>query len=248
MNTLTVIVLLILAVFALNGYSRGFVKTVTGMFFFVLTAVLVYYTTPYVSDFLKNQTPVYRIVERSCQGLLEDMMSAGPDDGKEEAESAEYGVDIWQEVPRAEQSGIIDSLPLPESLKTQLKDKNNSFTYENLAAETFGQYLAGYLASLVFHIIIYVVTFLLVSLVLRLTVMTLDVIVSLPVLHGVNQIFGLVLGLVQGIAVIWLAFLVLTVFLHTDFGAKIMEMVNESAVLRALYNSNLFLKSLFRMG
>ena len=149
MNTLTVIVLLILAVFALNVYSRGFVKTVTGMFFFVLTAVLVYYTTPYVSDFLKNQTPVYRIVERSCQGLLEDMMSAGPDDGKEEAESAEYGVDIWQEVPRAEQSGIIDSLPLPESLKTQLKDNNNSFTYENLAAETFGQYLAGYLASLV---------------------------------------------------------------------------------------------------
>lgn len=233
MNTLTIIVLLILAVFALNGYSRGLVKTLTNMFFFVLTAVLVYYATPYVSSFLKTQTPVYRMAERKCEDLAENLISSGTGTG--------------EDVPRAGQSELIKSLPLPDSLKTQLIDNNNSFSYESLAAETFTQYIAGYMASLLLNILVYVITFFLVNLLLRMTVMTLDVITDLPVLHGINQFFGLVLGLLQGVAVIWIGFLVLTVLVHTDFGTKLMAMVNESAVLSMLYNSNIFLRYLFRL-
>ena len=103
------------------------------------------------------------------------------------------------------------------------------------------------MASLLLNILVYVITFFLVNLLLRMTVMTLDVITDLPVLHGINQFFGLVLGLLQGVAVIWIGFLVLTVLVHTDFGTKLMAMVNESAVLSMLYNSNIFLRYLFRL-
>ena len=61
MNLLTIIILLVLLVFAINGYMRGFARTLTSLLFFVFSGVLVYYSTPYVNDFLKTQTPVVLI-------------------------------------------------------------------------------------------------------------------------------------------------------------------------------------------
>ena len=201
MNTLTIIVLLALAVFALNGYMKGFVKTLTSMLFFVLTAVLVYYATPYVSSFLKTKTPVYNIVEQQCAKLVEGIVLSG------DLEESGNEDETQQDVPRARQSEIIKALPLPKSLQTELLDNNNSFSYEHLAAQTFGQYIAKYLASLILNIVTYMIAFILISILLRVTIMTLDVITNLPVLHGINQVLGLGLGLLQGVAAVWLAFL-----------------------------------------
>lgn len=231
MNTLTVIVLLVLAVFAINGYIRGFVKTLASMFLFVLAAVLVYYATPYVSSFLSTATPLHSIVEKKCGEFL-----AGNDEEQK-----------MQEMSRQEQDEWIDELPLPEILKEQLRDNNNSYIYENLMADTFGQYFARYFADLILNILSYVITFVFVTLILRMMVMTLDIITRLPVLKGANRMMGLLLGAVQGVAVLWLAFLVLTVFAHTESGGKLMTMVNESPFLSMMYNMNLFLKYLFRI-
>ena len=67
MNLLTIIILLVLLVFAINGYMRGFARTLTSLLFFVFSGVLVYYSTPYVNDFLKTQTPVYSFVESNAR-------------------------------------------------------------------------------------------------------------------------------------------------------------------------------------
>ena len=72
MNLLTIIILLVLLVFAINGYMRGFARTLTSLLFFVFSGVLVYYSTPYVNDFLKTQTPVYSFVESKCETLVKD--------------------------------------------------------------------------------------------------------------------------------------------------------------------------------
>mgnify|MGYP000411712911 CR=1 FL=1 len=38
----------------------------------MFSGVLVYYSTPYVNDFLKTQTPVYSFVESKCETLVKD--------------------------------------------------------------------------------------------------------------------------------------------------------------------------------
>ena len=81
MNLLTIIILLVLLVFAINGYMRGFARTLTSLLFFVFSGVLVYYSTPYVNDFLKTQTPVYSFVESKCKTLVEDAIMDKLDKG-----------------------------------------------------------------------------------------------------------------------------------------------------------------------
>lgn len=222
--------MLVLAFFTLNGYRRGFVKTLASMIFFVLTAVLVHYSTPYVSDFLKTETPLYGIIEEKCAEAF------WKNDAVEE---------MTKEISKKEQIRLIEELPLPETLKEQLTENNNGFIYEALGVESFRQYLSAYLASLVIKMLAYVVTFILIMIILKMTVMTLDIITSLPVIKGVNQTLGLGLGLVQGLAFIWIAFLAVTALAHTDFGGKLLVMIQESEMLSLLYGWNPVLKYLF---
>jgi len=228
MNVLTIIVLIIFLVFILNGYRKGFIRKFASMFFFIAASVLVYLATPHISSFLKNYTPVYKVIEDKCeQAFLTD-------DGNAEEETSQL-----------EQIKFIENLEIPEVLQKQLTSNNNKSVYENLAVESFKNYIVSYLATLILNIISYVVTFILVSVILRLAIKALDVMAKLPIIHGINQFLGLFLGLLQGVLVVWLIFLVITIFSSTSAGRQLLLMVSESPILTFIYDSNLLLKFLF---
>ena len=227
MNVLTWIILLILAAFTLSGWSRGFVRVFAGMFFFLASTVLVYYATPYISDFIKENTPIYQAVEENCREMLK---------GGE-----------GQENSGLEQKKFIEGLGLPEALETQLLGGSDSGSSVDRAVEGVSDYLAEYMAGLILNILTFVVTLAVVNLVLRMTVLTLDNLAKLPVLNSINKAFGMVLGAAQGLLVVWVAFLVITAFGNTDAGRKLLEMIHESPILDFLYNINIFLKIMLRM-
>ena len=227
MNVLTWIILLILAAFTLSGWSRGFVRVFAGMFFFLASTVLVYYATPYISDFIKENTPIYQAVEENCREMLK---------GGE-----------GQENSGLEQKKFIEGLGLPEALEKQLLGGSDSGSSVDRAVEGVSDYLADYMAGLILNILTFVVTLAVVNLVLRMTVLTLDNLAKLPVLNSINKAFGMVLGAAQGLLVVWVAFLVITAFGNTDAGRKLLEMIHESPILDFLYNINIFLKIMLRM-
>ena len=227
MNVLTWIILLILAAFTLSGWSRGFVRVFAGMFFFLASTVLVYYATPYISDFIKENTPIYQAVEENCREMLK---------GGE-----------GQENSGLEQKKFIEGLGLPEALEKQLLGGSDSGSSVDRAVEGVSDYLAEYMAGLILNILTFVVTLAVVNLVLRMTVLTLDNLEKLPVLNSINKAFGMVLGAAQGLLVVWVAFLVITAFGNTDAGRKLLEMIHESPILDFLYNINIFLKIMLRM-
>ncbi len=227
MNVLTWIILLILAAFTLSGWSRGFVRVFAGMFFFLASTALVYYATPYISDFIKENTPIYQAVEENCREMLK---------GGE-----------GQENSGLEQKKFIEGLGLPEALEKQLLGGSDSGSSVDRAVEGVSDYLAEYMAGLILNILTFVVTLAVVNLVLRMTVLTLDNLAKLPVLNSINKAFGMVLGAAQGLLVVWVAFLVITAFGNTDAGRKLLEMIHESPILDFLYNINIFLKIMLRM-
>lgn len=228
MNVFTVLVLLILAAFALNGWKRGFVRVFTHMFFFLASAALVYFATPYISGFLKDYTPIYGMVEENCREALGER--AGQQEGS-----------------RLEQKKFIEEMGLPEILEKQLVSGNNGENYQGMDITGFSDYLSGYMAGLILNILTFVIALVLVHLILRMTILTLDNLSKLPVLHSINQTLGMILGIGQGLLVVWVAFLVITAFSGTEAGQKLMLMIHESPVLDFLYNMNIFLEYLLQI-
>ncbi len=144
---------------------------------------------------------------------------------------------------RIEQTKFIESLPLPQSIKDQMETFNNENGYQKLGATDFGSYIINYFASLVMNILAYAVTLLISWLIIRIILGTLSVFTRLPIVGVADHMLGLLLGLVQGVLIVWALFLVLSMFATTPAGAAMMEEINRTPFLSTLYNVNPFLKS-----
>lgn len=235
MNVLTIIVLLLLIVLALNGYRKGFIKVFASMSFFILASVLVYFANPYVSQFLKDHTPVYAAIEKQCEEVLQKEGGRLSGDNKEEVKA---------KTEKSDQLQLIEELPIPQILKDQLTSTGSQNEFNLLDTSDFTKYIAAYMADAILSILSFVVTVIVVTLILRLSVMTLNIVANLPVLNGANRVLGLALGLVQGILTVWFAFLVITLFSQTDMGKQLLNLINESMILTYIYDNNIFLRFL----
>ena len=227
MNILTGIIIIIFLLFMIRGYRRGLIKSLASVISLAASVVLVSFVTPYVSQFLQEQTPVYTYVMEKCQKSF----TVSP---KEKEES----------VTKTAQEQAIEELQVPDMLKNLLISNNTEKTYKELAVNSFNDYVPKFMANLIMNIISFVITWLIVASFIWLAVMTLDVIANLPIIHGVNQMLGLVLGAGQALVIVWIIFLAITVIASTAIGKQLMEMIEKSILLSQIYNGNVFLKLL----
>ena len=144
---------------------------------------------------------------------------------------------------RVEQTKFIENLPLPQSIKDQMETFNNENGYQKLGASDFGSYIIHYIASLIMNILAYAVTLFAVWLIIRLILGALSVFRYLPIVGTADHLLGLILGLVQGVLIIWGLFLLLSLFSTTQIGTGLMREIHASGFLSFLYNTNPFLNS-----
>ena len=257
---LTGIVLLIFLLFMIRGYRRGLIKSLASVISLAASVVLVSFVTPYVSQFLQEQTPVYTYVMEKCQESFTVSLDEKTEklaETEEKTEEEEISLKSIQsdndrsvaekitgESDRQMQKKAIDELPIPDMLKKLLINNNTEKTYQKLAVNSFNDYVPKFMANLIMNIIAFVLTWVIVASFIWLAVMTLDVIANLPVIHGINQVLGLLLGFMQALAIVWITFLVITIFSSTAIGKLLMEMIEKSVILDKLYDLNVFLNFL----
>ena len=140
----------------------------------------------------------------------------------------------------------IEELKLPEQMKRILIENNNREVYQMLGVEQFGDYVGGYLADTVVKAAASILLFAVVFILLHIAAAWLDLIARLPIIKGLNQIAGAVLGGVEGLMFLWIVCLVLTALSGTDFGAAAMGQVAASPWLSWLYDHNVI--SYFILG
>ena len=255
MNILTGIVIVIFLLFMIRGYRRGLIKSLASVISLVASLALVSFVTPYVSQFLQEQTPVYTYVMERCQESFTVTLNEA-DEKTTESETEEGDISLKKgndndtvgnvagTISSQLQKNAIEELPLPSVLKNLLIRNNTEKIYKDLAVNSFNDYVPKFMANLIMNIISFVVTWLIVASFIWLAVMTLDVIANLPIIHGINQMLGLVLGAGQALVIVWIAFLAITVFASTAIGKQLMEMIEKNVLLNQLYNGNVFLKLL----
>lgn len=326
MNILEIAVVVLIVVFAIAGWRRGFVRKLASMLSFVISIILVAVFLPYVTEFLKTETPVYDYIVKECReviiGNLADAFvagNAGADDRagesaallKTASAASDYGgisreqikdlmeqygydsaivdaltdeqLEAYKEkyaqqyieqyfgaeesagqtgsegqtgstgqagstgqLTKIEQTELIGRLPIPEALRELLIDYNNEEGYRSLGVSGFADYLIHFLATVILNVIAFIASVILVQILLHLAIGALDILAHIPLIGGLNRLLGLVLGLVQALFFLWLFFLVLSMTSATQWGLQLMDMVQSSQALSALYDSNLFLEIVVR--
>lgn len=209
----------------LYGHYKGFIRMAVSAAALIITFAAVHVALPQVTDWLKQETPVYEAVKGGMEkaiGLDEKLELSAPDGmgGK------------------ADERMVIEELELPEQLKKLLLENNNGEVYKMMGVELFADYIGGYLADTIIRILAFVLLFLIIFVLLHVLVAWLDLIARLPILSGLNKIAGAVIGLAEGLAFVWIACLVFTLMSGTETGLSIMRQVDASPWLSWIYDHN----------
>lgn len=165
----------------------------------------------------------------------------GSDSGQSDDDSVLSA--LTSNMTEADRRKFIESLPIPKELQEQMETFNNSEGYARLGATDFASYITAYFASLILNIIAYFITLLIAWASIRLVIGALGIFARLPLIRTADHILGLLLGAVQGLLIIWVIFLVISLFSGTSAGKTLMDQIYASPILEALYNTNAFLKS-----
>ena len=132
----------------------------------------------------------------------------------------------------------IQNAVMPQLIKDQLLENNNTMIYEELGVSSFPQYVASYISRMVLNLISFLVTFLIAIIIVKALMFAVNIIGELPVLGLVNHIGGGALGLVLGLVIVWLGFLIITLLYTTEAGSACFEMIEKSSILTFLYDVN----------
>lgn len=224
-NWVEIVVAIYLLGMILYGHYKGFIRLAVSMAALIVTLVIVHVAMPKAAVFIKENTPVYSWIAEQTKTTIESAI----------------GIEDDIQVP-AEQRQVIEGLSLPKDVKQMLLENNNSRMYEILGVNAFVEYIGNYLANMILNWAGFVIMFLVVYILLRLVMKWLDIMAKLPVLSGMNQIAGAILGGIQGLFFLWLISLLLTACASTFWAAPILRQVEASPRLSFLYHYNLLSK------
>lgn len=230
MSWLTVVLLGLILIFAIQGFRKGMLRMVISMVFFVLVLGITSWLNPYISDFVRENTGWQEKIEEKCSRVIMEQL-----DGSADLQSI------------TGQVSYIEELPLPQTVKEKLVENNNTEIYKRLAVESFAEYLGRYLSYGILNGICFLISFVIATVIMQMILYAVDILTALPVIGTLNRIGGVCLGCAQGILWVWVFLLIITILYDTQVGNYLQGQIQADPVLTWFYNNNILMKIVLKI-
>lgn len=216
-----IIVLAILAICAFWGYQKGLLRMIISVVASVLTILVAIVISPYVNNFVKENTDIYPKVEASIQVQLES-----------------YTTEYLENIEAEQQGNFIESLGLPKAIESMILENNTAEYYAQQGVSTFTQYLSTIITNIAISTAIFVISYLVVFILIRIVFLVIKIVDYIPFVREANNTAGMILCLAQALLIIWVLCLVATPFSAVPLGQWFNGLIEESKVLQILYQYN----------
>ena len=218
MNSLDIAIVAIVAIFAIAGYRKGLLRTVYRLCAFAIAVFISWRLYPYGARLLR-QTPLLPTIQ---EGIANGMNLQG----------------FFRDNIAPQGANIINELPIPQILRNLLHTNNTPDMFEILQVTTIEEYVSGFFANIVINGIAAIGVFLLACIALWVVGYMLDIVSKLPVIHFLNSIGGLCLGIVVSSAILWLL-LVGTALFATGTHPQIYILLEGSYIAQRVFEATL---------
>ena len=219
MSTVNIVIGVVFLVCVLAGMWQGMFRVLISVAGLIASMVVAVYIAPHVSGYIEQNM---QVDEKLAQYITDKLQFS---------ESGE-------ETSRGIQVALIEELPLPETMKQNILDNNNSEMYGVLNAVGVYDYIARSIAMVVLNASIFLVLVLICRIFFFFLGRTAKGLSKLPILSSIDKVGGGMLGAIKGLILIWIFFLVLSVTSAMDWSQTLIGQINQSAILKMLYDNN----------
>lgn len=225
MNWILILVLTILALCAMMGYAKGFLRIVYSLVSWIIILVFVSWGAPKIESYLMEHTTIYEQLQTHLKECIQE------------------SADAQLEKVQTEQKGELAQLgiKMPESVLESILDETagaadtflvQSGVYEQVAAE-----LAGFVMQGISSVITLAAAWLLVHIISK----VLGIVSHIPLLKGINRTIGLFAGGLYGLLIVWIIFYLIALCSTGETGALLVSYIYENEFLTFLYENNLII-------
>ncbi|AOT70514.1 CvpA family protein [Geosporobacter ferrireducens] len=224
MSWFDTLVLVILAIYAMKGWQRGFVLSFFSLASVIAAAVAAKLYHPRFSEYLLDNTTLFLKLQQWVGLRVKDA--------------------AYQEVSSRgdiASDNIYQILGMPRGIQQVFMGSETLRDYSTKAMEGVHAYVADVLARMFINLLSMILIFICVKMALMLIGHLLDGLFSLPVLNQFNHVGGLAFGGMKGLLIIFIL-LLLMVPVNTMAGRGLLaEGLEKSVFAKYLYDHNLLL-------
>lgn len=230
MVILDILIVLFMCAIALISYKKGLTASLFKIIGFVLSIIVVIVLHKPLANFIVNNTQLDETIEKQIVFMMSEKTGVSEEE-MVTAESVELEVDAaTNSVPKAIGDFVQNKMDeVVEDAKTNVV---------NATARAIALAVVDLVATLVLFIGTNVI-------VILLKIFT-SIFTSLPVIHQVDQLGGLIYGIVEAFFIVYVLLAILSLIVPLTGDAGITEAINKTMFLSKLYNNNLLLKLIFR--
>lgn len=212
---LLIVTFAIIVVMTLMGFRKGFLKTIFRLSPLLIGFVLVYFLSGPVTTTVDDMTNVRENVTVATQNKLYSIVQ------KEYAEND------------AEQKAAIEKSFIPDALINSYENCDN---FVSELKDDYVTRLSKYAGELAVKLLGAVITVIVGFLIFTVVNYLLGFANKIPIVGGINEIAGGIVGLFFGFLIVSLMFFLITVFSSTDLGGEALAAIKDNAILNFLYN------------
>lgn len=250
------IVILIFAVFMLMGYKRGLFRSILKLVLTGLSFMLAYFLAPFVGSIIVEHTnideyfydKIYMVIQSEVEKRVSENIQntmQGMDANLMQQLTAQTMQTVMASEPdRNTQISIIQSSGLPSYIKDALVANNNDEVKSELGTYGFYDYMATYVSYMFVNAISFVVTLGVVRLLLGALSFCLSFVFELPIVGSINRLGGVLFGAAEGLLIVWLVLLIISLFEDSEMGRLLYEQIYSSRFLTLLYERNVFVMAI----
>lgn len=233
MNWVLISVLAILVISIIRGYRKGFLRIAYSLVAWILMMAFTSWLTPYISDFLVENTGVYTTIEQNCEQRLREKANEKVEEQTQETKEEVSASD-------SEMKKLLSEfgIALPDSVGEKVCENIAGTAGELLEQSGVYESIAKGMADFILNGISFFLALLLAILISRVIERCLALFSRIPILGGINRLLGLFAGAVYGMCLICLAFYLIAICSSSEFGKFAYSYIQENGMLLYLYENN----------
>jgi len=190
------IVLVILLIALIRGYTQGFVRILAVSLSALLALIPAYLLYPYVTGYLADSGIRAQLISN-----LENTFTAA-------LPSTASTSSLLTDSTGA--ASMLETLGLPNVLQQMVLNSQSADVYEALGVNSFIEYTATYLVDTMLNAVSMVLLYIIFFILIKLVAKSLKFINKIPVIGGINRLLGMALSVVVALVVIELIMYLIT--------------------------------------
>lgn len=222
MDWICIVIGVLFFICLISGWARGLFKVLLSVAGMIASIIVATYIAPSVSGYLEEHT----MWDDNIAAYISEELSFS---------------DSQNETSKGVQVEVINDLPISETLKANILDNNNSEMYSALDATGVYDYIAKSMAVVILNAAVFLVLVVVAHVFFVTLGKAAEGLTKLPIIRSIDKIGGLVLGAIQGLILIWILFLILSITSTSEISQEMIEAINQFSLLKLLYDNNLLL-------